>query len=127
MRRHHTGRAMAGAHAVRAVVVAHGPLPAAVLMALHRVVGLGVAEVRRRVTRGLPLVDVALFGNDQAEVAETLTAVLDLLAPHRHRVHQCLGGAAPAEGNRFAAATLRRVIAEAADGRPCPVTPRSGA
>ncbi|GAA3890587.1 hypothetical protein [Streptomyces sedi] len=116
---HREGRARA--HEVRAVVIAGGPLPAVVLMALHRLLRLGVYEVRRRVARGQPLVDVVLFRKDQREVGEVLSAVLDLLAPYPHRVHQCPGDAPPAEGNRYAPATLRRVIAQAADGRRRPV------
>ncbi|KAB8162017.1 DUF4303 domain-containing protein [Streptomyces sp. 3MP-14] len=110
-------------HTVRALVVAGEPLPARVLMALHRLLGLGVAEVRRRVEAGQPLVDVELFGNDRYEVADRLRALLDLLAPHRVAVHECLGGDGPSEENRIEPAALLRLVAAPPEPAPEPVRP----
>ncbi|RMI36753.1 DUF4303 domain-containing protein [Streptomyces triticirhizae] len=108
---------------VRALVVVGEPLPAGVLMALHRTLGLGVAEVRRRVDAGQPLVDVELFGNDQREVTDRLRASLDLLAPYRTAVHECLGDAGPSENNRIEPAALRRLIADPPERARAPVRP----
>ncbi|MEV0393711.1 hypothetical protein [Polymorphospora rubra] len=63
---------MVDRHATRTVVLLRESPPASVLFALHRLLGMGLAEIRRRVGTGVPLVDVELFGNDHALVADTL-------------------------------------------------------
>lgn len=93
--------------------------PAAVLMELHRALGLGVSEVLRRIEAGVPLVRAELFGNDRAEVAGLLHTVLDLVAPYRHEVHECVGDAEPGPLTRIDASILRSII----DGDTAPAGP----
>ncbi|MFL1382392.1 DUF4303 domain-containing protein [Nocardiopsis protaetiae] len=106
---------MTDPNAVEACVLLRERPPAAVLMALHRVLGLGVSEVARRARSGEPLLRVELFGNDHAGSARRLRTVLDLVAPHRHEVHECVGGAAPGPESRTDAATLLAVLTAAAE------------
>ncbi|MET7640747.1 DUF4303 domain-containing protein [Streptomyces sp. NPDC005438] len=107
-------------HAVRASVVPGERPPARVLMALHRALGLGLSEVRRRTDTGQPLLDVELFGNDRAEVLARLRAVLDALGPHAHSVHECLGDEPPSEANRIAPQVLLRVLSDGTEPVPAP-------
>ncbi|MGW9350815.1 DUF4303 domain-containing protein [Nocardiopsis flavescens] len=109
-------------HAVSACVVLRERPPAAVLMALHRLLGLGVSEVARRAGSGAPLLRRALFGNDHPEAARLLRAVLDLVSPYRHEVHECVGGAGPGPATRTDAAALLAVLTGAA-GAPDPPRP----
>lgn len=113
---------MADPNTVSACVLLRERPPAAVLVALHRTLGLGVAEVARRALTGEPLLRAELFGNDHAEAARRLRAVLDLVAPYRHEAHECVGGAAPGPQSRTDAAALLTVLAAAAEP-PAPVRP----
>ncbi|MEU0492796.1 DUF4303 domain-containing protein [Nocardiopsis sp. NPDC006139] len=113
---------MTDPNAVSAYVLLRERPPAAVLAALHRVLGLGVSEVARRALSGEPLLRVELFGDDHAEAARRLRTVLDLVAPHRHEVHECVGGASPGPENRTDAAALLAALA-AAPEPPAPVRP----
>ena len=106
---------MTGAETTNACVLLRERPPAAVLMGLHRALGLGVSEVLRRVESGEPLVRAALFGNDRAEVADRLRTVLDLVAPYRHEVHECLGDTGPGPATRIDARTLFNVIEAVTD------------
>ncbi len=71
----------------RAVVLASRRPSAAGVMRLHRLLGLGVAEVMRRVTEGVPLVDRGLFLNDRVPLTALLREVLDAIAGCAHEVH----------------------------------------
>lgn len=108
--------------AVSACVLLCERPPAAVLMALHRALGLGVSEVARRARSGVPLLRSELFGNDHAEAVRRLRTVLDLVAPYRHEVHECVGGAPPGPGTRTDAPTLLSSLDRAGEP-PAPVRP----
>ncbi|MCK1797463.1 hypothetical protein MTQ01_15815 [Streptomyces sp. XM4193] len=117
------------AGAVRACIVLRQVPDLRGLFALHRLLGLGIAEVRERVGAEEPLVELELFGNDGASVAESLRRTLDLVEGLDHSVHECAAGERPGPANRIDGQVLRNVLASiAADAPPdCPVTPRSEA
>lgn len=109
--------------AVHACIVLSERPPAAVLVALHRMLGVGIADVQRRIAAGTPLVRVELFGNDHTAVAHRLRAVLAAVAPYRHEVHECIGDARPSPGTRIDADTLRAVLADVAPPPALPPRP----
>ena len=61
-----------GSETDRVVVIARGRLPVTAMMQLHRSLGLGVTEVRRRLEAGTPLIDRGLWLNDQPRLEALL-------------------------------------------------------
>ena len=60
---------------------------ASTLMELHRLLGLGLGTVRQRIEQQAPLLDQALFGNDQHELSRKLARMLELLEPPAYELH----------------------------------------
>jgi hypothetical protein len=107
-------------------VVLGEPVPARVLVGLHRVLGLGISEVRARVGSGKPVLDATLFGNDGAEVARLVNTVLDLVADLAHTVHECAGGEPPSAANATPAAVMRAILLPRPTPRPVRPVPDPG-
>lgn len=106
----------------RVVVIARGRVPAATTMHLHRSLGLGVTEVRRRFDAGTPLIDRELWLNDQPRVEALLHEVLDLLGDAGAAVYVVPPGGAPDETTRRPISVLWNMI-DAAKQPPEPVPP----
>ena len=83
------------AAATRAVVVLREVPTASVLVALHRLLGLGITDIRSRTEAGDPLIDVELFANDHEDVEQTLRTLLTHIEGLEHSVHVCLGDEGP--------------------------------
>ncbi|MFV0405285.1 MAG: DUF4303 domain-containing protein [Propioniciclava sp.] len=97
------------------VVLVRGVLPARGLIGLHRVLGVGLSEVRGRIDDGHPILDAELFGNDHAEVSRLLDAVLAQVADADFSLYGCNGAEAPAPGNEISPEGLRRLLARRPD------------
>ncbi|MGH3359562.1 MAG: DUF4303 domain-containing protein [Nocardioidaceae bacterium] len=81
--------------ATRAVVILRERPDAPALVALHRLIGIGLSDLRHRAETSTPLVDVELYGNDHEEVAHTLRRLLAELTGLDHAVHMCRGNEDP--------------------------------
>ncbi|MGW2183045.1 hypothetical protein ACWCXX_34300 [Streptomyces sp. NPDC001732] len=103
--------------AARAVVILRASPSVSDLGELHRLLGLGLTEIRHRAQTTAPLVDAELFGNDHADVAQTLHTLLDTVAELDHTVHVCLGPERPGPCNEETPEVLRNMLATAASDR----------
>lgn len=93
--------------------------PAAVLVRLHRLLGLGVTDVARRVAEGAALLDRGLFLNDRLPLAALLRDVLATVEPYAHEVHVLAPGETPSPVSRTTADTLEAMLAsDLAAGTP---------
>jgi hypothetical protein len=90
-----------------------------VVMRLHRLLGLGVAEVIRRVAEGVPLLDRGLFLNDRIPLAALLRDVLAAIENSAHEVHIVLPGEAPDATTLVPEQVLWNLIAR--DVEPAPI------
>lgn len=115
-----------GSETDRVVVIARGRLPVTAMMQLHRSLGLGVTEVRRRLEAGTPLIDRGLWLNDQPRLEALLHEVLDLLGEPVAEVHVVPPGGSPDETTRRPVSVLWNMIEEAAPP-PEPVPPAPNA
>ncbi len=106
--------------ATRIMVVVRDEPPARVLVNLHRILGLGLSEVRNRLRTGRPIVDVEMFGNDHDDVAKTLMAVLVELQDTDYTIHECVDTGTPSPRNRITPEVLRNIL-----GRDALATPRA--
>ena len=102
------------AAATRAVVVLREVPTASVLVALHRLLGLGITDIRSRTEAGDPLIDVELFANDHEDVEQTLRTLLTHIEGLEHSVHVCLGDEGPCTQNAWTAEVLRHMLSAAA-------------
>jgi hypothetical protein len=114
-------RMMTGPQVVRACPVIREPPAASVMMTLHRV--FGISQVRRRIEIGEPMLDVELFCDDDVAVTERLRTLLDLFAPYRHTVHECLGEDPPSDQNRIEAQALLSTLDRPSRPGPRPFEP----
>ncbi len=103
----------------RAVVILREAPSASTLMTVHRVLGLGLAEIRHRVATGAALVDVALFGNDHVEVDRLLRTLLRELDGLDLAVHVCVGDDEPGPDSHETPETLRSIL-DAHESRSLP-------
>ena len=95
----------------RVVVIARERPPAPVLMQLHRLLGLGVADVVRRISGGAPLLDRGLFLNHHLVLTLLLRDVLAAVGSFRHEIHLVGPGQAPSPGTVVAEQTLWAIVA----------------
>ncbi|WP_454294824.1 DUF4303 domain-containing protein [Salana multivorans] len=95
----------------RVVVMLRERPPAAVVMRLHRLLGLGAADVARRTSGGAPLLDRGLFLNDHLVLIALLRDVLAELRPLPHEVHVLGPGEEPSPGTVVAEQTLWAILA----------------
>lgn len=101
---------VADPNATRAVVILREAPSTAVLARTHRLLGLGLGDIRQRAASGSPLVDVELFGNDHTAIDGMLrTLLIDLDGLH-HTVHECIGDEPPSRENEVTADLLRNVL-----------------
>lgn len=112
---------MRDSNATFAVIVLRETPSAERLMVLHRLLRLGLADIRHRVSADLPLVHVELFGNEHDEIARMLRTLLANLNDLDHVVHECHAGESPSSENEVTPEVLRSVLdahdAAAARGR----------
>jgi hypothetical protein len=95
----------------RISIVVDGILPTRQAFELHRLLGIGVAEVRDRVAAGRPLLDEAVFGNDHLTVSRVLLDSVDVLADTQFSIHECKDEDGPSTENEVDLATLRQILA----------------
>ncbi|WP_454300814.1 DUF4303 domain-containing protein [Salana multivorans] len=95
----------------RVVVILRERPPAAVVMRLHRLLGLGAADVARRASAGTPLIDRGLFLNDHLVLAALLRDVLAAVEPFEHEAHVLGPGEQPTPGSLVPEETLWAIVA----------------
>lgn len=81
------GRAVSEPETERVVILLRERPPAAVAMRLHRLLGIGAAEVLKRADDAQPLLDRGLWLNDRIPLAHLLRDVVDAVAGLAFDVH----------------------------------------
>ncbi|ANS79632.1 hypothetical protein SGUI_2236 [Serinicoccus hydrothermalis] len=102
----------------RVVIVLRERPSAAVAMALHRLLGLGVSEAVRRAGAGEPLLDRGLQLDDRVPFERLVEEVLRTIAPCAHDLHVVPPDEPPGDANRVDAETLRRTLRPQPPERP---------
>lgn len=102
------------------VIILRERPPAAVAMALHRQLGLGVSEVLRRVETGEPLLDRGLWLNDRVRLERLLEEVLSAIGPYAHDLHVVPPGAPRSADTLVDPVTLWALVRPEEDREPPP-------
>lgn len=83
----------------RVVIVLRQRPPAKTVMRLHRLLGLGVADVLRHIENGAPLLNRELVRNDRIPLAALVRELLFLIEPFSHNVYVVPSGEQPSDRN----------------------------